>query len=98
MSSETSYHLRTDVLENMWPLSSGFLRVIGLHSCVTVESLFISLPIEGYYVGSQNIVFWDVSHENIPEDSVLRPYTDCGCLRTVLRGAFRPKRDEVTGR
>jgi hypothetical protein len=49
----------TNVLENIPPLSSGFLRVIGLHSCVTVESLLISLSIEGYYVWSKSTVFWD---------------------------------------
>jgi hypothetical protein len=43
--------VRTDVSEIISLPSSGFIRVIGFHSCVTVESLLISLPIEGYYVG-----------------------------------------------
>jgi hypothetical protein len=33
----------TDISENISPPSSWFLRVIGPHSCVTVESLLISL-------------------------------------------------------
>jgi hypothetical protein len=49
--------VRTAVSENISPLSSGFLRAIGPHSCVTVASLFISLPTEGYYVGSKNAIF-----------------------------------------
>jgi hypothetical protein len=49
----------TDVSENILPSSSGFLRVIGPHSCVTVESLSITISIQGYYVGSKNTVFWD---------------------------------------
>jgi hypothetical protein len=40
--------------------SSGFLTVIELHNCVTLESLLIDLSIEGYYVGSKNTVFWEV--------------------------------------
>jgi hypothetical protein len=39
--------------------SSGFLRVIGPHSCVTAESLLHSLPIEGHCVWSKSAVFWD---------------------------------------
>jgi hypothetical protein len=35
--------------------------MIGLHSCVTIESLLIGLPIEVYYVRLKNAVFWDVS-------------------------------------
>jgi hypothetical protein len=34
-------------------------RVMGLHNSVTVQSLLISLPIQGYYVGQKNTVFWD---------------------------------------
>jgi hypothetical protein len=40
MSSGTLYHVAvvsTDVLENVSPPPSGFLRVIGPHSYVTVE-------------------------------------------------------------
>jgi hypothetical protein len=51
--------VRTDVSENISSPSSGFLRVIGSHSCVTVESLLISLSIDGYYVWSKNTVLWD---------------------------------------
>jgi hypothetical protein len=51
--------VRTDVLENTSPPYSGFFRVIGLHSCVIVESQFISLSIEGYDVASKNTVSWD---------------------------------------
>jgi hypothetical protein len=32
--------------------------MIELHSCVTVESLLISLSIGGYYLWSKNTVFW----------------------------------------
>jgi hypothetical protein len=35
--------VRTDVSENVSPPSSGFLRVTGIHSCITVASLLISL-------------------------------------------------------
>jgi hypothetical protein len=41
--------VRTDVSENITPPSSGFLRVLGLHSCVTVETLLISLSIERFH-------------------------------------------------
>jgi hypothetical protein len=60
MPSGTLYCLalvRTDVSENILPPSSGFLTVIGFHSCVTVESLLYSLSIEGYYLWSKNTVF-----------------------------------------
>jgi hypothetical protein len=46
------YHVavvRTDVSEKTSAPSSGFLGVIEFHSCVTVEWLFISLSIDGYY-------------------------------------------------
>jgi hypothetical protein len=33
---------------------ASVFRVLGLHICVTVESLLISLLIEGYYVGPKN--------------------------------------------
>jgi hypothetical protein len=42
--------LCTDVSESVSFPFSGFLRVTGPHSCVTVESLLISLCTEGYYV------------------------------------------------
>jgi hypothetical protein len=60
MSSGTSYHVdlvRTAVSENISPPSSGFLRVKGLHSCVTMEWFLISLSIEGYYVGQRTLSF-----------------------------------------
>jgi hypothetical protein len=50
--------VRPDVSENILPPSSG-----GYYSTVvsvTVESLFISLPTEGYYIIPKNAVFWDV--------------------------------------
>jgi hypothetical protein len=62
MSSGTLYRVRQvtfDVSENTSPPSSGFLIVIGPHSCVTVESLLISLSTEGHYVWSKNSVLWD---------------------------------------
>jgi hypothetical protein len=45
---------RTDVSENISPVSSWFLRLLGLHSCVTAESLLIGLSIEEYYMCSSN--------------------------------------------
>jgi hypothetical protein len=36
--------VRTDVSENILPPFSGFLRVIALHICVTVESMLIASP------------------------------------------------------
>jgi hypothetical protein len=44
----------SDVSENIPPPSSRFLMVVIFHSCVAVESLLVSLSIEGYYVGSRN--------------------------------------------
>jgi hypothetical protein len=44
---------RTDVSENVSSQSSGFLRLIGFHSCV------ISLSIEGYYLWSKSAAFWE---------------------------------------
>jgi hypothetical protein len=52
--------VRADILKKISPPSSGVLRVIRFHSCVTVESLLISLSIERHYVGSKNSIFWDV--------------------------------------
>jgi hypothetical protein len=49
----------TDVFENVSPPSSGFPRVIGFHSYITVESSFISLYIDGYSVRPKNSVLWD---------------------------------------
>jgi hypothetical protein len=49
--SGSLYHValvRTDVSENISPPSSGFLRVIGAHSCGTVQSLLIILSTDGY--------------------------------------------------
>jgi hypothetical protein len=63
MSSGILHHValvRIGVSENISPPSSGSFGVIGVHSCVTVESLFISLSLQGYYVGPKNAVFWDV--------------------------------------
>jgi hypothetical protein len=52
--------VRTNVLENISHPSTGFLRVLGLHSCVTMESLLISLSTEEYYVRSTNTDFCGV--------------------------------------
>jgi hypothetical protein len=62
MRSGTVYRVvrvRTDVSENISPPSSWFLRVMCFQSCVTVESLLIGLPVEGYYAGSKKTAFWD---------------------------------------
>jgi hypothetical protein len=42
--------VRTYVAENISTPSSWFLRVIGFHCCVTVESLLINLSTEEHYV------------------------------------------------
>jgi hypothetical protein len=45
MPSGTLYHIAlggTDILENISPPSSRFLRVIGFHICITMQTLFIS--------------------------------------------------------
>jgi hypothetical protein len=39
--------VRADVSETASSSSSGFLRVVRFHSCVTMESLLISLSTEG---------------------------------------------------
>jgi hypothetical protein len=62
MPSGTLYRVplvRTDVSENIQPPSSGFLRVIGFHKCVAVESLLLSLTIEEHSLWSNNTVLWD---------------------------------------
>jgi hypothetical protein len=79
MSFVTFYHValvRTDISEKISP-SSGFLRVIGPHSCVTVESLLVSLSIEGYSVGSNNTVFWD-DFTVVSLIDVIWDYVPCG--------------------
>jgi hypothetical protein len=38
---------------------ASIFRVIGFHSCVTVDSLLIDLPVEGYYLLSKKTVLWD---------------------------------------
>jgi hypothetical protein len=50
---------RTDVLENVSSPSSGVLRLIDFHDCITVETLLLGLFIERYYYWSKNTVFWD---------------------------------------
>jgi hypothetical protein len=47
----------TDISGNISPPSSRFLRVMGFHNLITVESVFINLSIEGFYVGPNNAVF-----------------------------------------
>jgi hypothetical protein len=85
MSSGTLYHVavvRTNVSENISPPSSGFLRVRGFHSCVTMESLLINLSRDGYYVGSKKTVRWDafraVSMIDVFWDSVIHVFGFCG--------------------
>jgi hypothetical protein len=51
--------VQTNILENVLSTSSVFLRVIGFHSCVIVETLLLSLIIEEYYYWSKNTVLWD---------------------------------------
>jgi hypothetical protein len=46
---------------------AGFLRVIGFHSCVTMETLLISLSIEGCYVWSRNTVLCDAFMASIKD-------------------------------
>jgi hypothetical protein len=61
MPSGILYHIvlvRTEVSENISLPSSGFVGVIQFHSYVSVESLLISLSIEGYSLWSKNNVFW----------------------------------------
>jgi hypothetical protein len=62
MPSGTLYSVAlviTDDSENISLPSSGFFRMIGLHTCVTVESVLINISIEGHYVGSKYTVLWD---------------------------------------
>jgi hypothetical protein len=52
MSSAALYCValfQTDVLENVQSPSSGVLMLIGFHSCITVETLLLSLSTEGHY-------------------------------------------------
>jgi hypothetical protein len=51
--------VRTDVSENISPPSSGFLKVLRSHIYVTMESLLMSLSIEGYCVALKNTALWD---------------------------------------
>jgi hypothetical protein len=48
-----------EVRENKSLLSSGFLRAIEFHSCVTVKSLLHGLATEGYYLRSKTTVSFD---------------------------------------
>jgi hypothetical protein len=70
--------VKTDFSENMSPSSSGFFRVIGFHTCITVESLIISLSIERYYVGSKNTVFCDV-FTAVSRIDIFWDVAPCGC-------------------
>jgi hypothetical protein len=40
--------VRTDVSENLSSRCSGFLKLIGFHSCIAVQTLLLNLSIEGY--------------------------------------------------
>jgi hypothetical protein len=82
MLSGTLYRIalvRTNVSKNILSPSSGFFRVIGFHSCDTVESLLIGLSIEGYYLWSKYTVLWDAfTAESITDafwDFVLNMHT-----------------------
>jgi hypothetical protein len=44
-----SWRYQPDVLENVLPPSIGVLMLISFHSCITVETLLLSLSIGGYY-------------------------------------------------
>jgi hypothetical protein len=74
ISSGTS-HCVSDVSENISPPSSDFHRLAEFHICVGVESLLISLSIEGYNLGLKNavilIVFTAVNLINVFWDFVV---------------------------
>jgi hypothetical protein len=48
-------------VEHIASIFRVFLKVMGFHSCVTVESMLNNLSKEGYYIRQKNTVFWDVS-------------------------------------
>jgi hypothetical protein len=51
--------------------------VMGIHSCVTVESLLISFPIEECtWCNTPEDIRHCYRRESIPEDSILRPCND----------------------
>jgi hypothetical protein len=52
--------MRSPPEEGISPPSSGILWVIGFHSCITAETLSISLSRQGNYVRSKNTVFREV--------------------------------------
>jgi hypothetical protein len=59
ISSGTLYWgalIRIDILEKISPPSSEFLRAIA-YRCVTMDSLLISLSMEGYYAEWKNTDF-----------------------------------------
>jgi hypothetical protein len=72
----------TDASENISSPSSGFLKVIGRHNCVTVESLLISLSIERYCVGTKNI-----AGGMFPETSVLTGAAQCRVPQDIYHSA-----------
>jgi hypothetical protein len=52
--------VRTDVSETVSSPSSGLLKAIEFHSCVTVQPTTVDQPLQrGYHVGSKNTVLWD---------------------------------------
>jgi hypothetical protein len=62
MPSGTLYRValvRTDVSENALSPSSEFFGVICFHSCVSVESLLVSLPIKEEHLWPKNTVLWN---------------------------------------
>jgi hypothetical protein len=61
MPSRTLYRVaivRADVSEDISSTSSGFLRVIGLHSCVTVKLLLTTISTAAAVKASQKTVFF----------------------------------------
>jgi hypothetical protein len=80
VSSGTLYRVslvRTDVSEDMSP-SSGFHSVVRPRSCVTVQSLLISLRIEEYCMAWKYCVLWDVFTTATMKGVVFCDKTPCG--------------------
>jgi hypothetical protein len=82
----------TDVSENMSPPSSGFLKVIGFHSCVNVESLLVNFSIEVYYVGSKNL---EDGVDIFSETSVLTIEILCNTPEYIIATAVKTSQKTV---
>jgi hypothetical protein len=74
--------IRTDVSGNVSRPYAGFFRVIGFHSCVTVESLLIRLSIEGYCVRSKITDLWDALRAASIADAFW-DFTPCGSSHSI---------------